>query len=134
MQPNINEVKARLGIAVRSSVPIAKITRPSPVKVCTEKKDDKEYLDVLIKRTMVLLDGCTISRRLKLIILPVLQEYDTPWKDLVSPSKANVLKNPRRQIWALLRDEGMSLPQIGRLFNRDHTTVLHGLREFEKNG
>lgn len=26
-------------------------------------------------------------------------------------------------------EAGFSLPQIGRAFNRDHTTVLHGLRK-----
>lgn len=33
----------------------------------------------------------------------------------------------RRGAWLFLRDEKWSLPEIGRLFNRDHTTVLHAL-------
>ncbi|MDP5216710.1 helix-turn-helix domain-containing protein [Ruegeria sp. 2205SS24-7] len=30
------------------------------------------------------------------------------------------------------RDLGYTLPQIGRFWNRDHTSVLHGLRRFEE--
>ena len=32
----------------------------------------------------------------------------------------------------LRRLKGFSLPQIGAIFNRDHTTVLHGIRRAEK--
>jgi hypothetical protein len=33
----------------------------------------------------------------------------------------------RRDIWVFLRARGMSYPEIGDIFNRDHTTVLHTL-------
>ena len=34
----------------------------------------------------------------------------------------------RWEVMVALRDEGFSMPRIGRILNRDHTTVLHGLR------
>lgn len=35
----------------------------------------------------------------------------------------------RFETYALLHRKGWSLPMIGRHLNRDHTTVLHGLRQ-----
>lgn len=37
----------------------------------------------------------------------------------------------RWKAWALLRDRGWSLTQIGDLFNRDHTTVMYALAKVE---
>lgn len=33
--------------------------------------------------------------------------------------------------WELIQDFGMSYPQVGRMFGRDHTTVLHGYRKID---
>jgi hypothetical protein len=35
----------------------------------------------------------------------------------------------RREIWRRLHDDGFSLAAIGRFTNRDHSTVIHGLRK-----
>jgi hypothetical protein len=37
----------------------------------------------------------------------------------------------RFQIYRLLHSRGMSLPEIGRVMGRDHTSVLAGLRRLE---
>lgn len=34
----------------------------------------------------------------------------------------------RQDIWLDFRESGMSLAEIGRMFKRDHTTILHGIR------
>lgn len=38
---------------------------------------------------------------------------------------------PRQAVMAALRDQGYSLPRIGRVLSRDHTTILNGLRKHE---
>lgn len=35
---------------------------------------------------------------------------------------------------ALMRDEGMTLSEIGREFACDHTTVIHGVKRVQQNG
>lgn len=35
----------------------------------------------------------------------------------------------RHRLFYEFREEGMSLPEIGRFFKRDHTTVLHGIQK-----
>lgn len=38
------------------------------------------------------------------------------------------LTHVRQDIWFALREDGMSLSEIGRMFKRDHTTILHGIK------
>ena len=38
------------------------------------------------------------------------------------------LVSARRELWKRLHRDGYSVTQIGRETNRDHTTVLHGLK------
>lgn len=37
----------------------------------------------------------------------------------------------RSYLYAILREEGWNLSEIGRLFNRDHATVINGLRTYD---
>jgi chromosomal replication initiator protein len=40
---------------------------------------------------------------------------------------------PRQDFWRELRlTTDLTLPQIGRLFDRDHTTIIHGIRASER--
>lgn len=48
--------------------------------------------------------------------------------DLISPTRRRPVVAARFECFELLRQQGRSLNQIGSIFNRDHTTVLHGLR------
>lgn len=84
-------------------------------------------LEAEISRLQILMEGCRIPSRLRLLVLPMVEDCGIPWSMLVSPSRMEYLKGPRRKIWAMLQREGLSLPQIGKMFNRDHTTILHGI-------
>lgn len=35
-------------------------------------------------------------------------------------------------MWRMREQDRWTLPQIGRFFNRDHTTVLHGIRAYAR--
>ena len=48
--------------------------------------------------------------------------------DLIGPSKVRSVCIVRWRAMKALRDHGRSLSSIGRILNRDHTTILHGLR------
>lgn len=37
----------------------------------------------------------------------------------------------RSYLYAILREEGWNLSQIGRLFNRNHATVINGLKSYD---
>jgi chromosomal replication initiator protein len=50
---------------------------------------------------------------------------------ILGPSKRREIAWPRMRSMARAHvDYGFSLPQIGLVFNRDHTTVLHAVRKF----
>lgn len=59
----------------------------------------------------------------------VAEEYGVTVENLRGPVKTNMLVEARWEAFSRIRAVGrFSLPQIGAFFNRDHTTVLHGLR------
>jgi len=49
-----------------------------------------------------------------------------------SPDRDRKTARKRWHVMAILREWGRSSPQIGRLLNRDHTTVLHGIARWQK--
>lgn len=64
-------------------------------------------------------------------VLPVLSRHNIRWVDAVGKSQKWKYTKCRFEIYVTLRAHGLSLSQIGRLCgDRDHTTVLHGIRKF----
>lgn len=55
-----------------------------------------------------------------------------PYKDLLGPSRRAELCRLREQIYYEAARHGFSLPQIGRVFNRHHTSILSGLRNEQR--
>lgn len=62
-------------------------------------------------------------------------EIGVEYKDMVGYKRARVFSIPRQRLMYEVNKEfpHLSLPQIGRMFGqRDHTTILHGLRAHEE--
>lgn len=64
-------------------------------------------------------DNCTVVERIKQLI----QEYD-----LATKSRDMDKVYHRAYFYSLLRDEGWNLSRIGRLFNRNHATIINALK------
>lgn len=65
----------------------------------------------------------------------VQEAYGVSERLLRSPERTKEACIARFTWWWLLRTMlGWSYPRIGALVGRDHTTVMHGVREFEKRG
>lgn len=68
----------------------------------------------------------------------VAEQHGFTVDQLVGPSPRHDLARARFCAWNRIRTEvrfrGLppSLPQIGKWFGRDHTSILHGLRRFEQ--
>lgn len=59
--------------------------------------------------------------------------YGVTIDQLRGQSRMDVCVHPRQcAMYWMRRAGGWSYPQIGRFFGRDHTTVLHGVREHAK--
>lgn len=66
------------------------------------------------------------------IIGEIADEHQVAISDLMGVRSTQKLSLARWVIWSRLRDRGYSSPQIGRIFNRDHTTVVHGWQRLAK--
>ena len=50
-------------------------------------------------------------------------------QEILGPCKLRHLVEARWECIALFRKRGMSTSEIGRLMNRDHTTIIHALQK-----
>lgn len=58
----------------------------------------------------------------------IAQKHGVPLSALRGKGKLRILADARRECYRYLRDvRGWSLPQIGKSFNRDHSTIFHAL-------
>ena len=64
-------------------------------------------------------DNYTMEERIKELIQRDSLDTKDRYRDLIYK---------RSYLYAILRDEGWNLSQIGRLFNRNHATVINGLK------
>jgi hypothetical protein len=64
----------------------------------------------------------------KVIFDAVAEAWDVSIFALLSPSKAPGASYPRFAVYLLLRATGKSMPKIGSIMRRDHTTVFAGLK------
>lgn len=62
------------------------------------------------------------------IIVRVAALHDIAPEDITGPSRLRRHCEARWQVMRELAARGISTPAIGRILNRDHATVIHGLR------
>ena len=53
--------------------------------------------------------------------------------DIMGKSRKAALCRIRERIWLQAHEAGFSSVQIGRVFNCDHTSILHGIRNARQN-
>ena len=76
--------------------------------------------------------GDTLDVRPGRILVHVAEDWDVSIVDLTGPSRAVPLVHARHvAMYLLRRHTELSLPAVGKLVNREHTTVLGGVRKVE---
>jgi hypothetical protein len=70
--------------------------------------------------------------RLRPMLLPVLKKHNLLFSDIASASRKAKFNIARFEMYYILRESGMSLNQIKEVFNRDHTTVMHGIKRWKE--
>jgi chromosomal replication initiation ATPase DnaA len=107
-------VRSRLMNAKRAAL----VMQPQPVAVQIEAELPKRR-DHTIK----------VSKETQESISHILDAYGVTWNELVGPVRETKYILPRRAIWWMLRCKGLSTSQIGAITNRDHTTIINGLKK-----
>jgi hypothetical protein len=93
--------------------------------------DQRSITEQQIEWRRTLLHGCRLSRRLKLLILPVLEEADMPWSLAMGGARTLRIKTVRWRIWRVLNDAGLSPTAIGQATGHDHTSVVHAMKKLK---
>ena len=92
------------------------------------ENEERDMLEKLTKdATEALMKGLRIPERARMVIAPVLQDHGIFWTEVFSESRSAHIVQPRQDMWLLLKRAGYSLSQIGRMFNRDHSTISQGV-------
>jgi len=69
------------------------------------------------------------------IVIEVARKHGLTFVQLAGQQRFRKIVAARHEcFWRLHNETTMSLPAIGRRLNRDHTTVLHGIKQHEKRG
>jgi len=64
------------------------------------------------------------------VIRDTAEKYGITEKELLSTSRKKKFVSPRQEAIYRIRNEVQkSMPEIGRIFDRDHTTILHALEK-----
>jgi len=66
---------------------------------------------------------------MKTVVAEISEMYGVTVADLHGPSRTRAISMARQHAMFVMADQPhLSLPMIGKFFDRDHTTVLHGVR------
>jgi len=63
-------------------------------------------------------------------VLRVLVKYEMEYEDLLGKVKIQRYVDARAELSRILRRRGLSYPQIGKVINRDHTSIIHLVRKY----
>lgn len=85
-----------------------------------------------VKRDWRLMPGTTKGAAIP-IITTICEKHNVTEAQVMSRNKSNAVAAARSEIMhAMSKTLGWTLNQIGRFFDRDHTTVLHSVRRVER--
>lgn len=59
----------------------------------------------------------------------IAQEHGFTAEDMLGKSRFRMLVNVRRKCVVMLREKGYSTTEIGRIMQRDHSTIVHSLQK-----
>ena len=89
--------------------------------------------DKKIAATAHIMKGFSGRRSARILIAQVLTKHQMTFIDIAGHAKSKRFCDCRFEVYYRLRRElGLSLMLIGRMLNKDHTSVLHGYRKMEE--
>jgi len=79
---------------------------------------------------VVLIDsrGMTPRQANMIAMNDIAKKYDYTAEDIIGKNRSRKLVEIRRKCAVMLREKGYSTTEIGRIMNRDHSTIVHSLR------
>lgn len=127
----------------RNVVPRERVTPPPPPKppVPIVRRADEEWVNpriveaiesALRRTTYDNVPGTYLDAAVQPILSEICVKYKVTLNDLRSRRRNAALVAIRHEAMQAIKDgTPLSLVEIGRIFGKDHTTVLHGIRKVE---
>jgi hypothetical protein len=81
---------------------------------------------------LLITQGC-LRDRVRHIVLPILHKHKMTWRQLVGQCRTRPHILLRREAWFALISNGYGFAETGRLCGRDHTTILHAVKQWKLN-
>ena len=66
------------------------------------------------------------------VVIPILHKHSMPWEMIVARKRACHLIAPRQEVFYALHRAGFSYYKIGAICNRDHATIMYGVRKHKE--
>jgi hypothetical protein len=79
---------------------------------------------------LLITQGC-LRDRVRQIVLPILRKHKMTWRQLIGQSRTRPNILLRREAWFALIANGYGFSETGRLCGRDHTTILHAVKQWK---
>jgi chromosomal replication initiation ATPase DnaA len=95
--------------------------------------DDFSWKEAEEKEVLVDSRGMTPRQANLLQIDAIAKVYGYTVEDILGKSKLKALVAVRRQCVNMLHEKGYSTTEIGRIMNRDHSTICHALKMWERD-
>lgn len=75
----------------------------------------------------------TPAQETRRIIAEIAEKHQVPVAAIMSGSRKRRYAWPRQEAYVAVREaKGYSYPHIGRIFGRDHSTVISGVRKYQE--
>lgn len=71
------------------------------------------------------------TARIAILLARVYEKFGVTLDELRSGDRHKNIAHARLVAYWLLRQRGLSFPEIGRVLNRDHTSVMYGVRKVD---
>lgn len=124
-EQHYKEVKNRLnGIKPQQTEEVMVIAEVEP------EPEPEPSKPALTRDDILSLQGCQ-RERVRQIVLPILRKHQMTWRQLVGQSRTRPHILLRREAWFALVSNGYGFAETGRLCGRDHTTILHAVKQWK---
>jgi hypothetical protein len=104
-----------------------------PAEVLVLPEPEPEPLKPMFSRDDLLITQGCLWDRVRQIVLPILRKHKMTWRQLVGQSRTRPNILLRREAWFALIANGYGFAETGRLCGRDHTTILHAVKQWKLN-
>ncbi len=86
--------------------------------------------DFILPGRIVVKTPLTVAR---LIVDTIAESYDISVSDIMGKGQSRIYSIPRQEAFAKVRDyTGWSYPKLASFFGKDHTTIMQGIKTYNK--